>query len=44
MVGRLLAIHSKSFSATVYAIGVTPERLIVPPVGRSIEAKDNSTP
>ncbi len=39
MVGRLMATHSKSFSATVYAIGVTPERLILQPVGRTLEAK-----
>src|SRR6187402_1450889 len=39
MLGRLLATHSKSFSATVYAIGVTPTRLILQPVGRSLDAK-----
>ena len=39
MLGRLLATHSKSFSATVYAIGVTPQRLILQPVGRTLEAK-----
>ncbi len=39
MLGRLMATHSKSFSATVYAIGVTPQRLILQPVGRKLEAK-----
>ena len=39
MVGRLFATHSKSVSATIYAIGVTPQRLILQPVGRSFEAK-----
>jgi hypothetical protein len=39
MLGRLLATQSKTFSATVYAIGVTPQRLILQPVGRSLEAK-----
>ena len=42
MLGRLLATHSKSFSATVYAIGVTPQRLIMQPVGRTLEAKGES--
>ena len=39
MLGRLIATHSKSFSATVYAVGVTPVRLILQPVGRALEAK-----
>jgi len=39
MRGRLLATHSKSFSATVYAIGVTPQRLILQPVDRKLESK-----
>jgi hypothetical protein len=39
MLGRLLATHSKTFSASVYAIGVTPQRLILQPVGRALEAK-----
>ncbi len=39
MVGRLLATHSKTFSATVYAIAVTPQRLILQPVGRKLESK-----
>ena len=34
-----MATHSKTFSATVYAIGVTSERLIMQPVGRTLEAK-----
>jgi hypothetical protein len=39
VLGRLLATHSKAFSATVYAIAVTPQRLIFQPVGRKLEAK-----
>jgi hypothetical protein len=39
MLGRLLATHSKAFSGTVYAIGVTAQRLILQPVGRTFEAK-----
>jgi hypothetical protein len=39
MLGRLIATHSKALSATVYAIGVTPQRLILQPVGRTLDAK-----
>jgi hypothetical protein len=39
MLGRLLATHSKAFSGIVYAIGVTAQRLILQPVGRTFEAK-----
>jgi hypothetical protein len=43
MLGRLFATHSKAFSATVYAIGVTPQRLILQPVGRALEVKGEPT-
>jgi hypothetical protein len=39
MLGRLIATHSKTFSAIVYGIGVTSQRLIMQPVGRTLEAK-----
>lgn len=38
LVGVLQATHRKTFSAVSYAIGVTPQRLVLVPTNRKMEA------
>lgn len=37
LIGVVLANHQKTFSAKLYALGVTERHLVLQPVGRSIE-------
>ncbi len=38
--GVAAAVHQKTFSGTLYAIGVTDRRVLLQPVGRKGEPKD----
>ena len=40
LLGIVAATHQRTFSGTLYAIGVTPDRLILQPLDRHFAAKD----